>query len=194
MGMAATDDSESTRGLPGMGRGTCLSPADLGERMQEEIGRAERQGTGLSCLLLVIDDLDEIGREHGGDLPAQTVAYLAGALARELRRYDRVGRAGEAELVLLLPGADGPRAEMVARRVLERVKPIKIESRGVRRPLKISLGLASWVERMDAHEMLRRARAAAARRNGDDPPRGAAPASSGQARRGRPGDRPVPPS
>lgn len=167
-GMAANDESATTGGA----RGLCLSPADLAERLEEEVGRAERHGTGLSCLVLVIDELHEIAREHGSSLPEQTVGYLAGALARELRRYDRVGRAGEGELVVVLPGADGPRAEIVARRVLERVEPIKIESSGERRPLKVSLGLASWSERMGAGEMLKRARAAASRRNGngEDPP------------------------
>ncbi len=34
------------------------------------------------------------------------------------------------ELLIVLPGADGPRGEMVARRVLDRLRAIKVEARG----------------------------------------------------------------
>ena len=57
----------------------------------EEVGRAERYGTKLSCLLVVIDNLGEMAREHGVGLAEQTVAYIAEALAREVRRFDRIG-------------------------------------------------------------------------------------------------------
>ena len=48
------------------------------------------------------------------------------------------------ELLVVLPGADGPRGEIVARRVLERLRTIKIEADGMRRPLRVSVGLAAW--------------------------------------------------
>src|SRR6185503_15180242 len=37
--------------------------AELDERLLEEIGRAERHGTQLSCLLVVVDNLDEMAGE-----------------------------------------------------------------------------------------------------------------------------------
>ena len=66
----------------------------MSERLQEEIGRAERFGTRLSCLLVVIDNLEQMARDHGGELREQAIDYVAGALRRELRRFDRVGRIG----------------------------------------------------------------------------------------------------
>ena len=45
---------------------------------------------------MVIEDLDELAREHGSDLREQTLEYVAGALRRELRRFDRVGRPRDA--------------------------------------------------------------------------------------------------
>lgn len=143
----------------------------LHERVEEEIARAERYGTALSCLLIVVDNLDQLAREHGGELREQTLAYIAGALPRELRRFDRIGRPSERELMIVLPGADGPRGEVVARRVLDRVRTIKVEVDGGREPLRVSVGLAAWREQGDAADLLRRLRAAATRSsNGEDAP------------------------
>jgi len=144
----------------------CLSVAQLHERLVEEIDRAARHGTQLSCLLVVIEDL----RERAGELPEDTLAYVAGALRRELRRFDRVGRCSAHELLILLPGADDPRGEMVARRVLDRVRAIKIESQGARHPLRVTVGLTAWRRDEGPDELLARARTAAAPANGGDAP------------------------
>jgi diguanylate cyclase len=145
------------------GRVACLSAPELAERLEEEINRAERHGTALSCLLVAIDNLEELSREHGSELPEQTLAYVGPALQRELRRFDRIGRPSEGELLLVLPGADGPRGEIVARRVLERLRAIKVEADGQRRPLRVSVGLAAWRKDSSGEDLVARTRAAAQR-------------------------------
>jgi GGDEF domain-containing protein len=160
----------------------CLTPAALRERLEEEISRAERYGIRLSCLLVVIENLDEMAREHGGELREQTVDYVAGALRRELRRFDRVGRIGRIgqigpvghdsglDLLIILPGTDGPRGEIVARRALERMRAIKVEAGGARQQLEISVGLAAWRADVSAETLLAQARAAMRAVNGDQNP------------------------
>jgi diguanylate cyclase (GGDEF)-like protein len=170
-GMAASDSNLSSDPRP-TEQLACLSAAALSRRLDEEIGRAERHGTQLSCLLLVIDNLEEISRELGSDLPEQTLAYVGGALLRELRRFDRIGRPSEEELLIVLPGADGPRGEMVARRVLERVRAIKVEAEGTRRPVRMSVGLAAWRQDSSGDDLLAQARAATRVRNGENGPGG----------------------
>jgi diguanylate cyclase (GGDEF)-like protein len=151
----------------------------MSERLQEEIGRAERYGTRLSCLLVVVDNLEQMAREHGGELREQAIDYVASALRRELRRFDRVGHVGHEgteeqdlgrDLLIVLPGADGPRGEIVARRALERLHTIKIEADGTRQPLEISVGLAAWKGDASAEAMVGRARAALRTINGDPAP------------------------
>lgn len=154
--------------------------AALDARLLEEIGRTERHGTQLSCLLVVVEDLEGIAgegqRAEAGperrpspseiaveDLRRQTMAYIASALSREIRRFDRVGMPSDRELLVILPGADSPRGEMVARRVLDRLRAIKVEARGRREPLRISVGLAAWTANATPSTMLTRARAAAER-------------------------------
>jgi diguanylate cyclase (GGDEF)-like protein len=146
----------------------CLAPPALQARLREEISRAERHGTGLSCLLVKIDNLEEMAREHGGELREQTVAYIAHALRRELRSFDRVGRVADGhdgspasgDLLIVLPGADSPRGEIVARRALERLRTIKVEAGGARQALEISVGLAAWRADVSAEALLANARAA----------------------------------
>lgn len=172
-GMAANDthrhpDSPSPEGREDVsGRMACLSASALEDRLEEEINRAGRHGTPLSCLLVAIDDLAELASRHGRELPEQALAYAGPALLRELRRFDRVGRPSDTELLVVLPGADGPRGEIVARRVLDRLRAIKIETDGVRRPLRVSVGLAAWRKDLDGEQLLAQTRAAVQReRNG----------------------------
>jgi diguanylate cyclase (GGDEF)-like protein len=140
-----------------------LSAAALEARVREEVNRAGRHGTTLSCLLLDIEDLDEIARAHGPELAERTLAYAGLALRGALRGFDRVGRPGNGELLIVLPGADGPRGEIVARRILRRLREIKLEVHGERRALRIAIGLAAWREGMTAERLLEEARAAVGR-------------------------------
>jgi diguanylate cyclase (GGDEF)-like protein len=160
--MAASDHNPSSD-PPSGGPIACLSAAALAERLEEEINRAGRHGTPLSCLLVTIGNLDELSREHGSELLERTLAYVGSALWRQLRRFDRIGKPSDNELLVVLPGADGPRGEIVARRVLERLRTIKVEADGTRRPLRISVGLAAWREELSGEELLAQTRAAARR-------------------------------
>lgn len=158
--MAASDQhASSDRTTPGAV--LCLPADALHERLQEEINRAARHGTPLSCLLVTIGNIDELAHEHGEELAQQTLEYVARALGSQVRDFDRIGWPIDGELLVVLPGADGPRGEIVARRALARLRTVKVESDGVRRPLNISVGLAAWQQDLSADDLLEQARAAA---------------------------------
>jgi diguanylate cyclase (GGDEF)-like protein len=162
----------------------CLPAAALLERLEEEIQRAERQGTHLSCLLVAMDELEEMAGEHGAELREQTLDYVSRALGRELRCFDRIGRTGEGELLIVLPGTDSPRSEIVARRVLNRLRTIKVEAGGERSPLNVAVGLAAWREQTAAEQLLRQSRSAARLGNGErleDEPEGHPPLTQARA-------------
>ncbi|HEV7584593.1 MAG TPA: diguanylate cyclase [Solirubrobacteraceae bacterium] len=164
--------------------GACLSFGALQERLDEEIDRARRHDTQLACLLVRIDRLEDLPQtgqqsERESGLPAQTISYVGGALRRELRSFDRIGRLSESELLIALPGADGPRAEAVGRRVLDRLRTIKVEAEGTRRPLGFSVGLAAWHGRLSGEDLLDQTRAALRVRNGEEPSAAAAQAAAG---------------
>jgi diguanylate cyclase (GGDEF)-like protein len=161
--MAATDSQHSNR-TPRTPR-DCLSTAELTARLDEEVGRAERHHTALSCLLVSLDDVEQLARTHNEDLSAQALAYFGTALAPELRRFDRVGHAAEGELLVVLPGADEQRGEIVARRALSRLHAIKIDVEGKRCPLRISMGIAAWRKGLTGEQLLSQTRLAAQRHN-----------------------------
>jgi len=160
--MAASDFHARFERPPRAGA-ECLTAPALRERLEEEVSRAERHGTLLSCVLVAIDDLEEMAREHGSALREQTIDYVAGALRAQLRRFDRVGRVaadgpdGAERLMMLLPGADSARGEIVARRALQRLRTIKLETDGARRPLRVSMGLAVWQREATADTLLAQA-------------------------------------
>jgi GGDEF domain-containing protein len=94
------------------------------------------------------------------------------ALRVQLRRFDRVGRPSDSELLVVLPGADAPRGEIVARRLLDRLRTIKVEADGTRRPLRVLMGLAAWREDLGEEDLLAQTRAATQRGYGEDASRG----------------------
>jgi diguanylate cyclase (GGDEF)-like protein len=149
------------RERPRRGSIEALSGDALSERLEEEVNRAARHGTALSCLLLDLEDLPALALVHGEEFLERALAYVELALRRELRRFDRVGRPSEGELLVVLPGADGPHAEVVARRVLARLRSIKLEEAGRRRALHVAIGLAPRRDGMSAGALLGHARAAA---------------------------------
>lgn len=140
-----------------------LAGQALHDRIDEEIARASRAGGSLSCLLVAIDNIEEIAAAHGPELARRAVSYAGQALTRDLRRFDRVGRLAEARLLVILPGADANRGEIVARRALARLRAIKIETEAVRHPLRVSVGVAAWHPGKSATDLVEGARAAALR-------------------------------
>jgi hypothetical protein len=54
--------------------------------------------------------------------------------------------------------------------VLDRLRAIKVEAHGARRPLRVSVGLAAWQDGGGAAELLLQTRAASQAGNGEDAP------------------------
>jgi diguanylate cyclase (GGDEF)-like protein len=157
-------------GEPARAGGSALSEPALRDRLEEEVARAGRYGTALACLLVDVEDLQEVRRVYGELLAEQALAYVELALRCELRCFDRVGGVGGSELLVVLPGADGPRGEVVARRLLARLRAVKLQESGVRRPLRFAIGLAQWREGMSAAALLAALRSTAARPTGVEVP------------------------
>jgi diguanylate cyclase (GGDEF)-like protein len=160
--MAASDNKHSQGSSNGAG--LSLSADALEQRIDEEIARAERHGTALSCLLVGVEDAPAVERAHGRELLEQALAYVGLALRREFRRFDRVGGLSGHEHLVVLPGADGAHGEVVARRVLARLRAIKLESHGERSPLRVSVGIATWRQGLATQELIAEARQGAGRR------------------------------
>ena len=138
-----------------------LEPARLLRRADEEVSRASRHDTPLCALLLRLDEFETLQSTYGDQLAQAALLHAAEALSADLRRFDRVGRAGVDQLLLLLPGARLQQGEVVARRALTRLHSIKIEVGRCRRSLLLSIGIAEWRPPWSAQRLVDEARCAA---------------------------------
>ena len=76
--MAASDQHPRPRPAP-PGQTRCAVPHRRSDdRLEEEINRAGRHGTQLSCLLVVIENLEELAREQGRRSPRADVHLVGG--------------------------------------------------------------------------------------------------------------------
>ena len=75
-------------------------------RLDEEIGRAARTGSPLSCLLIDLDDFKLVNDHHGHQAGDAMLREVVQALVGEFRAFDRVARYGGDEFVVILPNAD----------------------------------------------------------------------------------------
>jgi diguanylate cyclase (GGDEF)-like protein len=99
----------------------CMNHRAMRRRLDEEIGRATRTGTPLSCMLIDLDDFKLVNDRHGhqaGDILLRNVVH---ALVGEFRAFDRVARYGGDEFVVILPNATLESAAAAASRALERL-------------------------------------------------------------------------
>ncbi|HEX7116107.1 MAG TPA: DUF484 family protein [Steroidobacter sp.] len=115
----------------------------LNARLKEELARAQRQGTSLTCLLIDLDRFKQINDVHGhlaGDLALREAAQRVDA---QIRGSDAAARFGGDEFVVLAPGITREQALTLAERIRAAVaeSPLEIQP-GVSVNLTVSVGVA----------------------------------------------------
>jgi diguanylate cyclase (GGDEF)-like protein len=126
-------------------------------RLREEIARAQRDGTVLSCIILDLDDFKSVNDSRGHQAGDELLRGVADLLRAELRPYDQVARYGGDEFVLLLPGSDEDAACQIAERVRDSVAAQTVSGSRLELAGACSLGVAQWHEPLDAAMLLEHA-------------------------------------
>jgi two-component system cell cycle response regulator len=117
----------------------------LDEKLKQEIDRAARYGTVLTCVMVDIDYFKALNDVHGHPVGDRVLTQFAELLRREQRAVDVVARYGGEEFVVLLPETGPSGARLFAERILRRVSSSAFgETGGAAIPLTISLGLATF--------------------------------------------------
>jgi diguanylate cyclase (GGDEF)-like protein len=130
----------------------CLNHRAMRRRLHEEIGRAERAGGRLSCVIVDLDDFKLVNDRYGHQAGDSILRQVAQALMGDFRAFDRVARYGGDEFVVILPNADIESAVAAAGRALERLRkvPCPDGSLGV----SASMGVAEWQAPMTEEQLL----------------------------------------
>jgi len=116
----------------------------LGEKLVQEMERAERYGTVLTCLMIDIDNFKQINDDHGHLAGDRILRNLANLLKREQRAVDILARYGGEEFVLLLPETGPTGARIFADRVIRRVASSDFGEPGRPVVVTISIGIATY--------------------------------------------------
>lgn len=138
--------------------------AHFSRLLEVELSRARRYGLPVSVILLDIDNLKQVNREHGLAAGDHVLRELASLVRRNLRMSDIVARYAGDELVALLPHTEGADAYLVAQRIRTLVEGMCIVTGG--KTLRVTLCAGAAGQPADAAgeiDLLQRAREALAR-------------------------------
>lgn len=131
-------------------------------RLADEVKRARRYRTSLTCVMADMDHLKPINDELGHAAGDRAIAAVAAVIRSELRETDFGARYGGDEFVLLLPHTGGDEGRILAERICARLRETTLEVSGRRVPLGASFGVACLVhDAPDAADVLVRAADAA---------------------------------
>lgn len=109
----------------------------------QETDRVQRMKTPLSLLLLDLDDFSRINHEYGYEAGDRMLTELANRFRRQLRSYDLIGRCGEDEFLLALPGCSRENAMAMADRIRELILAKPFAANGDATTLTASFGIAA---------------------------------------------------
>ncbi len=130
----------------------CMNHRAMRRRLHEEIGRAMRTGSPLSCLLLDLDNFNQVNDRHGHQAGDRVLREVGQALVGEFRSFDRVARYGGDEFVAILPNADLESAAAAAARALARLRALP--SHEAHPSVGASIGVAQWQTPMGTDALL----------------------------------------
>jgi len=108
----------------------------------QETDRVQRMKTPLSLMLFDLDDFSRINHEYGYAAGDRVLTELANRFRRQLRSYDLIGRCGEDEFLLALPGCTRENCLALAGRIREALLARPFTLDGEPTTLTASFGLA----------------------------------------------------
>lgn len=112
-------------------------------RAEEEVSRAIRHGTPLSCLMFDLDHFKSVNDTYGHLAGDEVIRHAAQVLRSKLRTSDLAGRFGGEEMCVLLPGTAVNGALVLAERCRLAIEALRISWRGVEVRVTTSVGAAA---------------------------------------------------
>lgn len=131
----------------------------LDERLEVEVKRASRSKTSLAVIMMDLDGFKAINDTYGHAVGDHVLRQAFEPLTETLRGTDFLARYGGDELTLVLPETDLVSARLVAEKIQEKLRSIKIETPDEKSPqLDFSGGIAIYPQHgLLASDLLRAA-------------------------------------
>lgn len=123
-----------------------LNRRTLDEKLSQEVDRASRYGTVLSCLMIDIDHFKQTNDTYGHHAGDRILIQFAELLRREQRSMDFVARYGGEEFVVILPETGSAGARLFAERILRRVQGRPFGEPEASIAVTVSVGIATFPE------------------------------------------------
>jgi len=120
-----------------------LNRRAIEEHARTELDLAKRKERPLSVILLDIDHFKAINDQYGHVIGDQTLRHMSEILTRNLRQYDRIGRWGGEEFLVVMPDTEISEATTVAERMRVATAETKLSLENRENyTVQISLGVA----------------------------------------------------
>ncbi len=129
------------------------------QRLREEVDRALRKGSPLSCLLVDLDHFKSVNDRYGHLIGDVVLREVAEQIKDQLRLSDAMARYGGEEFAVLLVQTNAVTARAIAERIRERIasQVFKLPE-GAQLSVTISIGVATLMEELRGADIDIRAR------------------------------------
>jgi two-component system, cell cycle response regulator len=129
------------------------------QRLREEVDRALRKGSPLSCLLVDLDHFKSVNDRYGHLIGDVVLREVAEQIKDQLRLSDAMARYGGEEFAVLLVQTNAVTARAIAERIRERIagQVFKLPE-GAQLSVTISIGVATLMEELRGADIDVRAR------------------------------------
>lgn len=119
-----------------------LNRAAIMDSLAQELDRADRDARPLGVLLSDIDHFKRVNDTHGHPAGDAVLRQVASHLRLSLRSYDKIGRYGGEEFLMVLPSCDRSNALSLADRLRQVIEATPINTGAATIPVTASMGIA----------------------------------------------------
>lgn len=119
-----------------------LNRRAISEILEEEVDRSLRDGTSLAILMADLDRFKAINDTYGHAAGDIVLCEAGHRMRQALRTYDKIGRYGGEEFLMILPNCPEAEAMTVADRICSQLRAAPIDT-GIPMHVTTSIGIAS---------------------------------------------------
>jgi len=113
------------------------------EFFKEELERCRRENQSTGLIMVDIDHFKRVNDNYGHFIGDKVIIEVARRLKKSIRRYDKIGRYGGDEMLIILPDCNSTNVKKIAERLRQGVSEKKIKTGNDSLKITISAGATS---------------------------------------------------